>query len=94
MGAAAGSSQRPIEVSQRPVPTTQISASIVQTQRPTTQPRSLMFINDEDEANLAPTALFNNFQGSAYPPPPSIFSNNNDDRSQFEYGSDFSADYL
>jgi len=90
MGAAAGSSQKPIEVSQRPVQTTPISASIVQTQRPTTQPRSLTFINDEDEANLAPTTLFNNFQErTEYPPPPNIFSNNDDDR----YGSDFPADY-
>ena len=90
MGAAAGSRQRPIEVSQRP--TTPISASILPTQRPTTQPRSLMFRSDEDEENLAPTTLFNNFpERTEYPAPPSFFSNNDDDRSQqFDYGSDFS----
>ena len=87
MCAAAGSRQRPIEVSQRP--TTPISASILPT-----QPRSLMFRSDEDEENLSPTTLFNNFpERTEYPPEPSIFSNNDDDRSQFDYGSDSSADY-
>jgi len=94
MGAAAGGSQRPtpvIEFSQRPSP---ISASIVQ-ERPTTQPRSLMFLNDEDETNLVPTTLFKKNEKSInFPATPSIFSNNDDDRSeQFDYGSDFSADY-
>jgi len=94
MGVAGGGSQRPtpaIEFSQRPSP---ISASIVQ-ERPTTQPRSLMFLNDEDETNLVPTTPFNNFpERKEYPATPSLFSNNDDDRSQqFDYGSDFSADY-
>ena len=60
-----------------------------------TQPHSLMFLNDEDEANLAPTTPYNNFQGrTEFLPTPSTFSNNDDDRwQQFDDGSDFSADY-
>jgi len=54
-----------------------------------------MFLNDEDETNLVPTTLFKKNEKSInFPATPSIFSNNDDDRSeQFDYGSDFSADY-